>query len=616
MSSPSGPVLLGRAAGKRSAARTGSAAVTGSKAAGSNAAGSEAATGETAVSDSTDLASTDLASTVSDSTDSASTVSDSTDSDSTDSDSTDGAGRATEPEKRVGLLPEQPGPLWMRVLPPVVTLAVMLVGITVPSYWRDEAATLAAVKRPFGDMIQMLGNVDAVHGAYYTLMWGLVRLFGTGEFALRIPSAIAMAVAAGFVAAIGRRLVSPRAGLAAGVLFAVVPDVSLYGQDARSYAMVVAVATIASYVLVRALGAAHDHQRRWWILYAISIALLGILNIFGLLLLAAHGGTMLLRMVRPEPGRSRRALLLRWFAASIAGLIVSSPLIVLGWMQRGQISWLTAPGYAGVTSVTKLIGPPIMTITVVLILVAGLVITAIRAPGRRLPGWLSTLPGLCLPWLILPAAILLVGSAITPVYNFRYILFCIPAAVLLGGAGLAALGRIAGTAALVVVAILSLNSQVFVRTPGGHGDDIRQADKIIAATSRPGDVVYYNNTNAESFGAAYPYGLGQLRNIELAQLPIPSATLGGTNVSPTELYNRLAHASRLWIVQIDTSTPERPLLQGLHYHLIWIWRTSDVWLRLYQRVPPGSSLPSASAATSASHGGAHLVRGLPAVSRH
>src|SRR6185437_15247390 len=116
-------------------------------------------------------------------------------------------------------------------------------------------------------------------------------------------------------------------------------------------------------------------------------------------------------------------------------------------------------------------------------------------------------------------------SAITPVYNFRYILFCVPAAVLLGGAGLAALGRIGGTAALVIVAILSVNSQVFFRTPGGHGDDIRQADRLIAATAKPGDVVLYTNNNAESFGSAYSYGLGKLDNIELSQRPIPSATL-------------------------------------------------------------------------------------------
>ncbi|HEU5420545.1 MAG TPA: glycosyltransferase family 39 protein [Streptosporangiaceae bacterium] len=491
---------------------------------------------------------------------------------------------AVSAQERAGDLREyQPGPLWMRLLPPVVTFVVMMIGITAPSYWRDEAATMAAVKRPFGDMIQMLGNVDAVHGAYYVVAWVVVRVFGTGEMAMRMPSAIAMVIAAVFVAALGRRLASPRAGLFAGLLFAVVPDISLYGQDARSYAMVTAMATIASYVLVRALGARHGRQRRWWITYAISIALLGILNIFGLLLLAAHGATIGLRMIRPAEGQSRRALLLRWLVAGCVGLLVTSPLIALGWMQRGQLSWLTAPGYAGLFSVTKLIGPQLMSLAVLAAVVGGIVVAILRSPQRQAPEWLRTLPGLCLPWLILPPAILLIGSAITPVYNFRYILFCVPAAALLGGAGLAALGRIGGTAALVIVALLSVNSQVFFRTPGGHGDDIRQADRLIAATAKPGDVVLYTNNNAESFGAAYSYGLGKLTNIELSQRPIPSATLGGVNVSPQVLHERLGRASRLWIVQIDESAPARELLEGLHYHLIWIWHTSDIWLRLYVR---------------------------------
>jgi mannosyltransferase len=484
--------------------------------------------------------------------------------------------------QRAGDLREyQPGPLWMRLAPPVITFAVMLLGITVPSYWRDEAATLAAVQRPFGDMIRMLGNVDAVHGAYYVIAWAVAHVFGAGEFALRLPSAIAMTVAAVFVAATGRRMVSPAAGLAAGVLFAVVPDISLYGQDARSYAMVTMMATIASYVLVRALGAGHSHQRRWWVIYGVSMALLGIFNIFGLLLIAAHGVTIALRMTRSSTGQSRRALLLRWLITSVCAVAISSPLIVFAWLQRGQLSWLTAPGYAGLTSVTKLIGPPLMSLVVLAVFLAGLIITIVKSPIR--PAWLRTVPALCLPWLLLPAAILLIGSAVTPVYNFRYILFCVPAAVLLAGAGIAALGRVGAIAAVVLVAILSLNSQVFFRTPGGHGDDIRQADALIQATAKPGDVVLYTNPNAESFFAAYPDGLGKLPNIQLSQLPLPSATLGGVNVNPAQLRNRLAHASRLWIVEIDASAPARPILQGLHYHLFWIWQTSDIWLRLYVR---------------------------------
>jgi mannosyltransferase len=484
----------------------------------------------------------------------------------------------------------RPGPWWMRLAPPLVTFVIMLIGITVPSYWRDEAATLAAVRRPFGSMIAMLGHVDAVHGVYYALAWVISRTFGYGELALRLPSAIAMAVAALFVAALGRRLVSPQAGLAAGLLFAVIPDISLYGQDARPYAMVVAAAALASYLLVRALGAGHAHQRRWWAGYAAAVALVGILNIFGLLLLAGHAVTMALRMLAPQPGQSRRALARRWVTAVAVAVVIAGPQIVFGWLQRKQISWLSIHGTDGVSSVTKLIGPPIMTWAVAgaaVIGVAVIAVTARRRPaGQRVPPWLARLLGLCVPWLVLPPALLFISSDFSPVYNFRYILFCAPAAALLAGTALAALGRIVGTAALIVVAVLGLNTQVGFRTPGGHGDNIRQADQIIAQTSKPGDVVLYTNPNAESFGAAYPYGLGGLVNIQLARGPVPSGTLGGTNVSNAVLEQRLAHVSRLWIVDINQDAPAGALLTGLHFHLLWVWQTSDIWLRLYQRVPP------------------------------
>ncbi len=70
------------------------------------------------------------------------------------------------------------GPLWTRAVPPAVTLAVMMWGIQGSSYWRDETATLSAVQRPFGALISMLGNVDAVHGAYYMIIWVVVVRLG------------------------------------------------------------------------------------------------------------------------------------------------------------------------------------------------------------------------------------------------------------------------------------------------------------------------------------------------------------------------------------------------------------------------------------------------------
>src|SRR5215813_9472968 len=55
-------------------------------------------------------------------------------------------------------------------IPALVTLAVGLWRISVPSYWRDESVTVAMARRPVGDMINALDRSDAVHGLYYLLM--------------------------------------------------------------------------------------------------------------------------------------------------------------------------------------------------------------------------------------------------------------------------------------------------------------------------------------------------------------------------------------------------------------------------------------------------------------
>ena len=78
---------------------------------------------------------------------------------------------------------------------PAVTLTICLIGIDSASFWRDEAATLDAEARPIPALLRMLTQVDAVHGAYYLLLWPVVHTVGDSEFAVRFPSAVAMAAA-------------------------------------------------------------------------------------------------------------------------------------------------------------------------------------------------------------------------------------------------------------------------------------------------------------------------------------------------------------------------------------------------------------------------------------
>jgi mannosyltransferase len=494
---------------------------------------------------------------------------------------------------------------WLSLLPAAVTAVVVAIGLSVPSYWRDEAATVAAVHRPLGALVRMLGNVDAVHGTYYLLIWPVAQLFGTGETALRIPSLVGMAVAAGLITAIGRRVASPTVGLLSGLLFAVSPTVSEFGQMARSYAILTMAAALASYALVRVLE--QDASRVRWLWYAVSLAVLGALNIFALLLIPAHGITMLLRYRTRSGGGARRAAWRRWLIAAAVALAINLPLISLASHQRAQIQWVPAFSPSEIGNAADLLGPPWMTAGLALLVLGGGILAVARRrsgnggtaasrvdqPGST--GW-GAVCALCVPWLVVPPVVLMLATVIyTPVYTQRYVLFCMPAAALMTAVAVAEVARVPGrrvagwavaATAVVVVAALGFTLQVQYRQPWGHADDIRDADSIIAASARPGDVLAYRWPVFMPISYAYPGGLGRLPDIQVGRAAIPSGTLAGTPASLGVMQQRIRRAKRFWLVQVSGITPEPKLLNGLHMRMVWTWQVSDMWLELYVHDSP------------------------------
>jgi mannosyltransferase len=486
---------------------------------------------------------------------------------------------------------------WERALPALLTLAVVTWRIQGPSYWRDESATLSAVTRPAGDLLRMLGHADAVHGAYYLMIWVVVRVFGTAELVTRLPSAVAMAVAALAAGAIGRRLISPRAGLLAGLVFAAaLPEVSRYGQEARSYASVTALAAVASYLLVRVLAEAGSgtSRKRWLTWYGAAVAALGVVNIFGLLLVPAHALTVLLARRRAPAGNDRagndragggragggRVLWRGWLVSIAAAVAVSSPVLVYAWQQQGAQEWLKPPSLSMLGKLPNLIGSPFLSGALLLAVIGGVAVS--RAAGRRAADWPARLTALCLPWLLMPPAILILLSFIHPVYTLRYVLFCLPAVAVLAGAGLAALGWRAGIAALAVMVAVAVPGQLNDRRPAAHGDNIRQADRIIAAERLPGDAVLYTGRDARYMAAAYPFGLPGLRNIALKRTKNASATLAGTYLHGPHLRHRLTVSEhRLWVVSVGADRRHLRIMTGLHYRLVRQYHPSDLWLSLY-----------------------------------
>jgi mannosyltransferase len=497
---------------------------------------------------------------------------------------------------RRGVVPERGwlGGWLVPVVPGLVTLGVVLWGITGSSYWRDEAATLSAVQRPFGQLLRMLGNVDAVHGAYYVVMWGLVRVAGSGELAMRLPSAVAMAVGAAVLAALGRRLVSPAAGLAAGLVFAVLPPFSLFGQNARPDAWSVVLAVVACYLLVRV--AEPGGRRRWWLgWYAACMTVLGLVDIFGLLLLTAHAVTVGCWWWRERAaGRAgARGLAAGWLAAAGAAVVLCGPLVWLCSTERAQVRWIRPIGVNTLRELPTLLGPlPRESATAVplglgllAVLVFGAAVAATAGRSRLAAALPARLAELSLPWLLIPGVLLIVGSVVVvPLFYVRYLLFCTPALALLAGSAMAALGRVAGPVALAVVTVLGVPAQLAIRAPDGHGENIRQADRILAAHMRPGEAAIIRNPSEESWSYAYPYGLARLHDLSQAKTPAQAGNLKGKSRSASEVAERLLRVSRVWLIDLRATRAHRlPILQVLGFRLVHRWRVRDIWMSLYQR---------------------------------
>jgi mannosyltransferase len=492
---------------------------------------------------------------------------------------------------------------WLALIPGLITLLVTLYRLGVPSFTRDEGATLLAVHRSYPQMLRMLGNVDVVHTAYYSLIWVVTRVAGSSEVAVRAPSAVAMAVAAAGVTLLGQRLASGRAGLAAGLVFAAFPSVSYYAEDAREYAIVAALATVSAYLLVRALQAAVPAEadstanparpRYGWLAgYAAVLALLGLTNILSLLIIVAQAVTIAVwRRFYGGPGRP---FVLRWLISVAVALAVASPVVAIATRQTHQVQWIKVPRLAAIVGMATLVGPrPAFLIVVVIIAVALAAAALIGGRARLRADWPPGLWGLAVPWLVVPPALLLgvsVIHVIHPLYAFRYIAFCIPAVALLAGTALAALTRTkvgwgVAFAALVVVVFAGLPAQNHQRNAAGHGYGIRAADKAVARLSRPGDALLtikywpmkWGGGVERGLAGIYPYGLSRLRDIGQAQAPVPSGTLGGTFAPDSVVRQRLATVTRLWVAswsEAPSALPPRlgfTLARALHTRGVWLW---------------------------------------------
>ncbi|GAB2693288.1 glycosyltransferase family 39 protein [Kitasatospora kifunensis] len=400
-------------------------------------------------------------------------------------DTTDGAADVTEnasarqawtggdgPVRRALRLASRAYWLW----PALLTLAVCRYHGDRVGLWRDELATWSAINRSNGQLIDLLKKTDAVTGTYYFLLKGWAAVFGHSVITLRMPSMLAMAGAAAFIGLIGRQLFGKRVGVAAGLLFAFIPSITRYGQEARGYAFAVLLVTAATWLLLRVL----ERPRVGAFLgYGLCLAGAGLFHLVAMVVVVSHGAIVLLRW---RTSRDRR-LLVGFALGTVLALVLLIPLIIIGQREvHGQLGWLGAPtfGYIASPFFSTLFASTWVSYGVFILACLPLAWSRGRRPAAEL-ALIAVLP-IVLVWIV---------SQKSPYFLDRYLLFTVPFWALLAAAGAMALRpRVVGALALIMVVLSGVQDQQQVRKwDAREFSDSRAAAAFIAKNYQPGDAI-------------------------------------------------------------------------------------------------------------------------------
>jgi mannosyltransferase len=409
------------------------------------------------------------------------------------------------------------------LVPFLVTLVVGAVGITRQA-WRDEHSTWWAATIPLPDLGSLLSHVDIVLAPYYVFMRGWIFVFGDSVVALRLPSLLAMAAAAGLTAMVGERMFGAWVGVTAGCLFAVLPSVSRYAQEARPYAFAICFA-VASVLAV---------LTRRWVFVAVFVALTGFAHLIALTVLLAHLPLL------------DRLSLRRWAVSAGLGVAPLVPLAILGASQTGQLYWIDA-GWKNLATLPMALTRSAVVAGILAALGLLAVLTAFTRNVMALVVWAAAPP-------------LLIFVAAPQFFFYRYLLFTLPAWVLLAAFGAAQAirqrQRLATVALCATVLLLGARDQVGVRKSPLPGDqDYQAAAGYVGHHLTPGDEVYFDGypDQRERFGFAY----------ELRRRPVP------------QLCRALVSCTRVWLVSNRVVPPpdgftvlDRQRFPGLEVQLL------------------------------------------------
>jgi mannosyltransferase len=366
-------------------------------------------------------------------------------------------------------------------------------------FWFDECFSVEVARVGWGNFLRLLWWREANMSLYYLLLriWlGIRAQSGQSEFFIRSLSVLTDAATLLAIYWLARKLYDRRVGLIAAALFACNAYSVRYAQEARSYALFVLLATLSSGLLIVLV---REPTRRHRMAYVLVSVLAVYAHFYALLLLAAHwlalrelGSAGLAKDSANSESRGELATQMRraWIAIGVAVL----PLLVfVAKTGAGPIRWIPRPGIGDLLRLCIYVtnGYPVIYLSACLFALLPLK-SDLMARTRNWERWRVHF---LLLWLLFPVLLTVLLSWARPVFLARYMIFCLPALLILAAAGLSALRPVWLSALIVgVTLILSARAVPFVYE---HDFD-QERDAAVAAAgfildhAQPGDAIVFH----------------------------------------------------------------------------------------------------------------------------
>jgi len=421
------------------------------------------------------------------------------------------------------------------------TLALLFLGNK--SLWLDETYSIT-IARDWPNIWPVMLRYEASMWFYYTLLHFWLKI-GESEFIVRSLSVVFAVATVPVVYALGTRLFGSRVGMLAGLLLPLNAFFIRYAQEARSYSLLVFLATLSSYFFVRGV-----ERPSWkhWASYVISIILAMYTHFFGALVLIAHVTSLVFLHQRKIPWKGLAI-------SGVAAVLLLLPLAIFQPLGIGQPTWVQPPDADDIRWLfVALAGNSRKLLLVYLILCfVALGFAATRSLRAKSSPKIWRYAFL-VTWLLVPVVIAFAASfLLRPVFITKYLIICLPPFVLLAATSLSNISR-RWIFAVTLILLLILSGRSLSRWYVDYQkEDWRDATSFILSEAQPGDaVLFYAYFVRHSFG----YYLGRsgaphdfLRLMELASEPY---ALGGGGLQPDpdlELLERLPDEHpRLWLV--------------------------------------------------------------------